>query len=131
VNNNEMGVFVDRDEESDLYRETYEEAQRLIRVSDEVRLSAEKVEQPKDETQEPAAESADEGAFEKLTTSRLAKVLGVRTAELNDKLLNAGLLERDGENFKLTAKGKDAGGEFRVSKKFGPYFLWPTGLRLG
>jgi phosphatidylserine/phosphatidylglycerophosphate/cardiolipin synthase-like enzyme len=131
VNNNEMGVFVDRDEESDLYRETYEEAQRLIRVSDEVRLSAEKVEQPKDETQEQAAESADEGAFEKLTTSRLAKVLGVRTAELNEKLLDAGLLERDGENFKLTAKGKDAGGEFRFSKKFGPYFLWPTGLRLG
>ncbi len=131
VNNNEMGVFVDRDEESDLYRETYEEAQRLIRVSDEVRLSAEKVEQSKDEIHEPAAESADDGAFEKLTTSRLAKVLGFRTGELNDKLLTAGLLERDGDNFKLTAKGKGAGGEFRFSKKFGPYFLWPTDLRLG
>ena len=45
VNNNEMGVFIKRDEEAELYRETYEEAQRLIRVSEEVRLSAEKVEE--------------------------------------------------------------------------------------
>lgn len=128
VNNNEMGVLVDRDEEADLYRETYEEAQRLIRVSEEVRLSAEKVEQPKDEINGSAALSADDIKFEKLTTSRLAKALGLKTGELNEKLLNAGLLDRDGENFKLTAKGKLAGAEFRFSKRFGPYFLWPVDL---
>lgn len=38
VNNNEMGVYVDREHESELYRDTYEEAQRLIRISEEVRL---------------------------------------------------------------------------------------------
>jgi phosphatidylserine/phosphatidylglycerophosphate/cardiolipin synthase-like enzyme len=130
VNNNEMGVFVDREQEPDLYRETYEEAQRLIRVSEEVRLAAEKVEQPKDEVHESTAESADEKDFDKLTTSRLAKALGMRTGELSDKLLSAGLVERYGENLKLTAKGKAAGGELRVSGKFGPYFLWPSNLRI-
>jgi hypothetical protein len=130
VNNNEMGVFVDRDQEADLYRETYEEAQRLIRVSEEVRLSAEKVEQPKDEGREPTAGPADEPAYDKLTTSKLAKALGLRTGELADKLLSAGFVERDGEHLKLTAKGKAAGGEFRVSGKFGPYFLWPAELHL-
>jgi len=100
-----MGVFVDRDQEADLYRETYEEAQRLIRVSEEVRPSAEKVEQPKDEGREPAAGAADENGFEKLTTSKLAKALGMRTGELGDKLLGAGLVERDGEELKLTVKG--------------------------
>lgn len=131
VNNNEMGVFVDRDQEADLYRETYEEAQRLIRVSEEVRLAAEKVEQPKEEDREPAAETAEENGFNKLTTSRLAKVLGMRTGELSDKLLSAGLVERDGEHLKLTARGKAAGGEFRPSGKFGPYFLWPADIRIG
>ncbi|WP_295589801.1 phospholipase D family protein, partial [uncultured Lamprocystis sp.] len=87
VNNNEMGVFVDREQEPDLYRETYEEAQRLIRVSEEVRLAAEKVDPPKDEVRESTAESADEKDFDKLTTSRLAKALGMRTGELGDKLL--------------------------------------------
>jgi phosphatidylserine/phosphatidylglycerophosphate/cardiolipin synthase-like enzyme len=131
VNNNEMGVFVDREQEPDLYRETYEEAQRLIRVSEEVRLAAEKVDPPKDEVRESTAESADEKDFDKLTTSRLAKALGMRTGELGYKLLSAGLVERDGDHLKLTAKGKAAGGEFRVSGKFGPYFLWPADVRLG
>jgi hypothetical protein len=88
------------------------------------------VEQPKDEVREPVAESADARDFEKLTTSRLAKALGLRSGELGDKLLSAGLVERDGEHLKLTAKGKAAGGEFRVSGKFGPYFLWPADLHL-
>jgi hypothetical protein len=131
VNNNEMGVFVDRELEPDLYRETFEEAQRLIRVSEEVRLAAEKVEHPKEDAREPVAESAENGGFEKLTTSKLAKALGLKTNELGDKLLSAGLVERDGEHFKLTAKGKAAGGEFRVSGKFGPYFLWPADIRIG
>jgi hypothetical protein len=28
--------------------------------------------------------------------------------------------------FKLTDKGKAAGREFRVSKQYGPFFLWPA-----
>ena len=68
-------------------------------------------------------DSANE--YDKLTTSKLAKALGIRTAELTDKLLAKGLLQRDGEHWKLTDAGKTAGGESRHSKKFGPYFLWP------
>ena len=86
VNNNEMGVFVDRDQEPDLYRETYEEAQRLIRISEEVRLAAEKVEHPKDEVRTSRRARGGNG-FDKLTTSKLAKALGLRTGELGDKLI--------------------------------------------
>lgn len=120
VNNNEMGVFIMREEEPELFRETFEEAQRLIRVSDQVRLSAEKVEEPEEHGNGDAADD-----YDKLTTSKLAKVLGLRTSELTDKMISVGLLIRDVDQFKLTEKGKTAGGEFRFSKKFGPYFLWP------
>lgn len=130
VNNNEMGVLVDRDEEHDLYRHTYEEAQRLIRVSDEVRLAAEKVDQPQEEARAPAVEQTNDNGFERLTTSKLAKALGLRTGELIDKLLTAGLIEKNGKYNKLTDKGKAAGGEFRFSKKFGPYFLWPADFQI-
>jgi phosphatidylserine/phosphatidylglycerophosphate/cardiolipin synthase-like enzyme len=44
VNNNEMGVHISRTDDAELYRETYDEAQRIIRVSDEVRITLEKVE---------------------------------------------------------------------------------------
>ena len=37
VNNHEMGVLVDRSQSEDLYRKIYDEAMRIIRLSDEVR----------------------------------------------------------------------------------------------
>jgi len=70
------------------------------------------------------------GALDKLTTSKLAARLGMKTGELTDKLVKAGLVEiRDGKNY-LTQKGKDANGGFRMSPKFGPYLLWPENLKL-
>ncbi len=128
VNNNEMGVIFDRDQEQKLYRDTYEEAQRLIRISEEVRLSADKVERSKEEETSAGGDQEDGNGYEKLTTSKLAKALGMRTGELNDKLITAGYQVKDGDGFKLTDKGKVAGGEFRFSKKFGPYFLWPADM---
>ena len=64
----------------------------------------------------------------RLTTSKLAAKLGMKTAELTDRLVEKGLLElRSGKPF-ITEAGKAAGGEFRKGAKFGPYFLWPEGL---
>lgn len=132
INNNEMGVLIDRDVEDELYRETHDEVQRLIRVSDEVRLSAQKVDRAEQlgngNVMAPTATKG--GPYEKLTTSKLAKALGIPTAQLNERLLERGLLVRDGSNFKLTPQGEAAGGEFRFSKKYGPYFLWPEKVEL-
>jgi len=36
INNNEMGVAVSRKDDAALYKDTYDEAQRIIRISDEV-----------------------------------------------------------------------------------------------
>lgn len=38
VNNHEMGVLVDRSQSEGLYRQIYEEAMRIVRLSDEVRV---------------------------------------------------------------------------------------------
>lgn len=127
VNNNEMGVYILREQEPDLYRDTYEEAMRLIRVSDQVRLFAEKVEEP--EQSEPESEQGSIG-FEKLTTSRLARERRLATGTLTDQLIAKGWLEKNGEQLRLTEAGKQVGGEFRFSKKFGPYFLWPKDIQL-
>jgi hypothetical protein len=131
INNNEMGVLISRKEEEQLYRETFEEAQRLIRISDEVRLSAETIAKGDDGAPAPsAANKVEDKPYDKLTTSKLAKALGMRTGEFNDNLITAGLLVKDGDQFKLTDQGKAAGGEFRFSKKFGPFFIWPSDLTL-
>ena len=106
-------------------QETYEEAQRLIRVSDQIRLSAEKVEEDEDNKDEKSSDD-----YSKLSTSRIAKSLGMKTGELTDKLVSRKYLEKDGDQCKLTDAGKQAGGEFRFSKKFGPYFLWPKDMKI-
>ncbi len=123
VNNNEMGVLIRRSEDSELYKDAYEEAQRIIRISDEVRISLERV------TNEPEVKSDSEESSGKLTTSKLAQKLGIKTNELNEKLTTLGFLElREGKHF-LTTKGKDAGGEYRMSPRFGTYFLWLEGFK--
>lgn len=146
VNNNEMGVLIYRNEDAKLYADTYEEAQRIIRISDEVRMSLEKVNEP-DNTAESkanpvpamannkvntAATSTDtsEGVtpnYSKLTTAKLAKDRGLKTQELNDKLLAAGHLEAQDGELVLTDAGRAAGGTSKKGK-FGEFCLWDSGM---
>ncbi|HEY5138506.1 MAG TPA: hypothetical protein VIJ25_04220 [Methylococcales bacterium] len=47
-----------------------------------------------------------------------------------EKLVASGHIEaREGKNY-LTAKSKEIGGEFRMSPRFGSYFLWPESFKL-
>jgi phosphatidylserine/phosphatidylglycerophosphate/cardiolipin synthase-like enzyme len=126
VNNNEMGILISRSADAELYRDVYEEAQRLIRVSDEIRISLEKVEKPDKGDSE---EEADDGKSDKLTSGKLAQKLGLKTGELLDKLTANGLLELKADKHYLTAKGKEAGGEFRKGPNY-TYFLWPEATKL-
>jgi phosphatidylserine/phosphatidylglycerophosphate/cardiolipin synthase-like enzyme len=124
VNNNEMGVLIRRTDDAELYKDAYEEAQRIIRISEEVRISLERV-----SSESECKTEAEETPSDKLTTSKLAQRLGMKTNELTEKFVQSGFLEaRDGKHY-ITAKGKEVGGEFRMSPKFGPYFLWPESLR--
>ncbi|MDO8787876.1 MAG: hypothetical protein Q7J42_07380 [Sulfuritalea sp.] len=66
---------------------------------------------------------------DRLTSSKLAQKLGMKAHEFVEKLVASGHLEvREGKHY-LTSKGKEVGGEFRMSPKFGPYFLWPESLK--
>ena len=42
VNNNEMGIYIEKSSDPALYKDIYDEAQRLIRISDELVVSVEK-----------------------------------------------------------------------------------------
>lgn len=130
VNNNEMGVLFRKSEDHELYRDAYEEAQRIIRISEEVRISMERVPAHEADAGGAGAEDDEEAASSKLTSSRLAAKHKLKTAQLLDRLVQSGHLEIKGDKHHLTDKGKQAGGEFKFSKKFGAYFLWPEDLAL-
>lgn len=124
VNNNEMGILLRRSEDTELYRDAYEEVQRIIRISEEIRISLERV------ADKPEIKNIIDNTPEKLTSSKLAKALGLKTDELLEKLVAMGYLELREAKHYLTAKGKEAGGEFRTGQKFGSYFLWPANFKV-
>jgi phosphatidylserine/phosphatidylglycerophosphate/cardiolipin synthase-like enzyme len=116
VNNNEMGVLIDRLADVDLYRDAYEEAQRIIRISDEVRITLERVERkpeanasaavvPKTATpQTPTTEAPASGPsqYEKITTAKIAAKLGMSTKAFQEHLVELGMLElREGGRYYL------------------------------
>ncbi|AYO11835.1 DNA repair protein [Vibrio campbellii] len=127
VNNNEMGIFIDRDEDAEIYKDSYEEAQRIIRISDEVRISLEKVqsESAPSESSEPAANVQEQT---KITSSKLAKKHNLKTDDFLKLCVTKGYLSFDDGKHSLTDEGKSFGGEFKYSKRFGPYFIWPESL---
>lgn len=122
VNNNEMGVYVSRDDDPQMYKDTYEEAQRIIRISDEVRVSLEKIIKPKQANE--AIIETNESESPKLTSSKLAVKLKLKTPELLSVLTSNGYIKEIDGKQTLTPKGESAGGEAKMGR-YGAYFLWP------
>lgn len=149
INNNEMGVLLTASKDTEAFKDTTEEVMRLVKNSELVSFIKAEASPELDITADPEPESSglvsslvskvkntfknddsDELAVaEKLTTSKLAKKLGKKTAETNQTLVDAGYLEKKGENFYLTDKGKKAGGEFKKGQ-YGIFFLWPDNINL-
>ncbi|MFC1619718.1 glycerol kinase [Candidatus Neomarinimicrobiota bacterium] len=63
-----------------------------------------------------------------ISTTALAKLKGVSTGEMFSQLVSDGLIEKEGETWKLTSKGVEIGGIVQKSKDFRSYIAWPESL---
>lgn len=66
VNNNEMGIYIEKEKDPELYKDIIEEAQRLIRISDEIVVSVEKAtdkEKKKEKDERPKEKSNKDSGF--------------------------------------------------------------------
>ena len=91
VNNNEMGVYVFRDDDPEMYKDAYEEARRIIRISDEVRISLEKIEKPKiSKLSSKSNIQSEADSPSKITSSKLAIKLKLKTPEFIEILMSGG-----------------------------------------
>jgi phosphatidylserine/phosphatidylglycerophosphate/cardiolipin synthase-like enzyme len=52
VHNHEMGLYITKEKDPELFEDIYDEARRLIRISEEVRLSVEKIVEPEQKAKE-------------------------------------------------------------------------------
>ena len=130
VNNNEMGIYVSRTDDPEMYKDTYEEAQRIIRISDEVRISMEKVKKTnKTELPAKSKNNQEPPSSIKITTSKLATKLGHTTPQLLEKLCSFGFVKESNGEYSLTSKGEATGAEAKKGR-FGAYFVWPDNLSI-
>lgn len=124
VNNNEMGILVRKYEDNEVFKDAYEEAQRIIRISDEIRITLDEVKAEASPVSEMKENEEEITTFTKLTTAKLAAKVGIKTPDLLEKLVNKGYLNlTDNGKHLLTDSGKSIGGEFRTGQ-YGIYFLW-------
>ena len=84
INNNEMGILLTRLNDTEVYRDAYEEATRIIRISEEVKISLDVVNKSP-ETNMPPETHSHQG----LTTSKLAEKWGMNRAECNQKIMRS------------------------------------------
>jgi len=65
-----------------------------------------------------------------LSTTALAKTLGAVPKELFAKLLKLEFITKEADAWQLTDKGKAEGGEYKESKQYGKYIVWPEDMEL-
>ena len=124
-----MGIHISRQDDPDIYRDSYEEAQRIIRISEEVGISRETVDAKLD--QDTSDDLKTNGtSINKMSTSKIAKKYKLKTAQFLDKMTELEYLAMVDGKIKLTQAGKLIGGELHSSPRFGEYFVWPENIEI-
>lgn len=126
VNNNEMGVLIDKNNDSQLYADTYEEVLRIIRISEEEGLSADTEKPITNHEQSTTEIKTKPRNYDKITTAKLAEKFGIDNYEFTKMLADNGYIELKGKNTFLTDKGREVGGE--VKKGQYGYIVWSVDL---
>ncbi len=122
-NNNEMGVMIKRATDHQLYADISAEVDRLIRLSELTHTDRENLVLTSVDT------TGQAHSFPELSTSKLAKKLGLQTSVLYRALVGRGLIHKSGDKERLTRLGKEAGGR-EISGKKGQFVVWPPDLQV-
>ena len=127
-NNDEMGIYVTKKEDPDLYEEISNEAQRLLRISDEIRVSVKKVdkeiEKKTDKTISEITKTKKNSNSKLLTTKELAQLTGLSSRKVNSWFTSNKLMYKKDEDWITTKKGKEIGG-IEKSGQYGKFVVWP------
>ena len=129
VNNNEMGVLIDKNNDSQLYADTYEEVLRIIRISEEEGLSADTEKPITNHEQSTTEIKTKPRNYDKITTAKLAEKFGIDNNKNKKMLADNGYIELKGKNVFLTDKGREVGGEVKKSQ-YGYFIVWSVDLEI-
>jgi phosphatidylserine/phosphatidylglycerophosphate/cardiolipin synthase-like enzyme len=130
VHNNEMGIYVERESDPELFQSIYDEVQRLIRNSDEIVVSVEKslFKETNINQHAPITHTNQDFSNQKyMSATAISKTLGIAISDFTAILIEEGLIIKNGKDSVLTEKGKSTGGALKNSK-YGEYISWPESI---
>jgi phosphatidylserine/phosphatidylglycerophosphate/cardiolipin synthase-like enzyme len=127
-NNDEMGILVRKAEDPKLYQDIFNEANRLLTVSEEIRVVVKKVDKEiqrkSDKTISKISKTPKNSSSKRLTTKELSSITGLSSRKVNSWLSDNKLMYKKEEDWITTKKGKEIGG-VEKSGQFGKFVVWP------
>ncbi|MGZ8557454.1 MAG: hypothetical protein ACXWWC_03940 [Chitinophagaceae bacterium] len=130
-NNVEMGIYISKEKDEELYKQVANEVDRIKRGSEHRTISVQKVENKKPETpkEQPIPKTADPikatlSSVKFLSTSVLSKELGIPSKDLFSKFETLNWIERKNDDWILTDLGKNKGAQTKKGQ-YGNYIAWP------
>lgn len=130
-NNDEMGIHVTKEKDADLYNDIYSEVQRLLTISEEIRVSVKKIdkeiEQRNETTFKKVQENKDFSKSKLLTTKELSKITGLSSRKVNGWFIDNKLMYKKDDNWITTKRGKETGG-VEKNGQFGQFVVWPEDI---
>lgn len=130
-NNDEMGIHVTKENDTELYNDIYEEVQRLLTISEEIRVSVKKVDkeilQKTEETVERIQSNLNLSKSVLLTTKDLSELTGLTSRKINNWFTENKLMYKKEDDWITTKKGKEIGG-IEKNGQYGKFVVWPEDI---
>lgn len=130
-NNDEMGIYLTKKEDPDLYADILKEAQRLLTISEEIRVSVKKVNKEIEKKSEKAVseivKTKGTSPSKLLTTKELANITGLSSRKVNSWFTDKKLMYKKDDNWVTTKNGKEIGG-IEKEGQYGRFVVWPEEL---
>ncbi|MFH2143053.1 MAG: hypothetical protein ABIJ97_11555, partial [Bacteroidota bacterium] len=135
-NNVEMGIYVSKEEDEELYNQILKEADKIKRGSEHRTISVQKVETKKseikksDEKQQSKNEPVIKKDYSKskfLATKDIAEITGLSSRKINTYLVDERYMYKKGEDWIATKKGADFGA-MQKEGGYGKFIVWPEDI---
>ena len=133
-NNVEMGIYISKQDDEELYNQIATEVDRIKRGSEHRTISVQKVEHQEVEKSKTIEKVSKVKSTEKTkkdfskskykSTSALSKTVGISSKELFEWFEGENWIKRDGKSWVLTPKGEAQGGQMKNSQ-YGEFVAWP------
>lgn len=123
-NNVEMGIYVSKEEDEELYKEIAKEVDRIKRGSEHRTISVQKIPNLTNNTQDDKDEKKDFSKSKYMTTKELSQKLGVSSRKINSWLTDNKLMYKKEDDWIVTSSGKELGGLSKPGQ-YGAFIIWP------